>query len=157
MFSRLMLPFSGMWDTLNSNSIAKSDSAAAQTVDNFIKTARDEQADDRRFDDSQEDNSRGHSSDAHRNEDFAMPTGFGRGPPGRRKDFSKEFGGNKKGLERDAKGKDWDCPSCGNVNWSWRGTCNKCNTARPSTVIVSCLPLVVLVEGRQRTYCDLSW
>lgn len=39
--------------------------------------------------------------------------------------------GRQNGLERDVKGKDWDCPSCTNLNWSWRSTCNKCNTARP--------------------------
>jgi hypothetical protein len=28
------------------------------------------------------------------------------------------------------KGKDWECPSCSNVNWSWRTNCNMCSTAK---------------------------
>lgn len=36
----------------------------------------------------------------------------------------------------DVKGPDWDCPSCGNVNWSWRSTCNKCNGGKPASALV---------------------
>jgi hypothetical protein len=35
------------------------------------------------------------------------------------------------------KGTDWECPSCTNVNWSWRSTCNKCNTSKPMSIVVS--------------------
>lgn len=38
----------------------------------------------------------------------------------------------KSSFDRDSKGKDWDCQSCGNVNWSWRTSCNKCNEPKPS-------------------------
>ena len=24
---------------------------------------------------------------------------------------------------------------CGNVNWCWRATCNKCNTAKPASLV----------------------
>ena len=36
-----------------------------------------------------------------------------------------------KGIERDLKGKDWECPSCSNVNWSWRTNCNACGVMKP--------------------------
>jgi hypothetical protein len=35
------------------------------------------------------------------------------------------------------KGKDWECPSCTNMNWSWRTNCNKCNTGKPASALVS--------------------
>jgi hypothetical protein len=55
------------------------------------------------------------------------------GGRGRGFDSGRGGGGGRGGLERDVKGKDWECPSCTNVNWSWRSTCNKCNTAKPAT------------------------
>lgn len=39
-------------------------------------------------------------------------------------------------IRLDMKGADWNCPSCGNVNWSWRATCNKCNGAKPASILV---------------------
>ena len=45
--------------------------------------------------------------------------------------------GNMKGLQRDVKGPDWDCPSCGNVNWSWRNDCNQCHTKKPASVLTT--------------------
>mmetsp|Transcript_2544 Transcript_2544/g.4455 ORF Transcript_2544/g.4455 Transcript_2544/m.4455 type:complete len:350 (+) Transcript_2544:43-1092(+) len=64
-----------------------------------------------------------------------MPIGFGRGRGGGRggRGFGKAAGRGR-GLVKDAKGKDWDCPSCSNVNWSWRSTCNKCGTAKPASL-----------------------
>jgi hypothetical protein len=38
----------------------------------------------------------------------------------------------------DAKGIDWECGSCGNMNWSWRANCNMCNGNRPSSHLVRC-------------------
>jgi hypothetical protein len=35
------------------------------------------------------------------------------------------------GVEKDMKGKDWNCPSCQNLNWSWRTNCNMCSTPKP--------------------------
>lgn len=61
------------------------------------------------------------------------------------------FGGNGRGrgrgrgggsgrsgpaFEKDAKGPDWECPGCSNVNWSWRSNCNRCQTAKPGAPIV---------------------
>lgn len=72
----------------------------------------------------------------------SIPMGFGRGRGGRG-DFGRGGGrgaGRGRGPERDAKGKDWDCPSCTNTNWSWRSTCNKCNTSKPSSVFVRLQP-----------------
>ena len=34
------------------------------------------------------------------------------------------------GIQLNKKGVDWNCPSCGNLNWSWRTNCNKCETGK---------------------------
>ena len=34
------------------------------------------------------------------------------------------------GVELNKKGVDWNCPTCGNLNWSWRTNCNKCDTGK---------------------------
>jgi hypothetical protein len=36
-----------------------------------------------------------------------------------------------------SKGVNWNCNSCGNENWSWRETCNKCQSAKPASLLVS--------------------
>jgi hypothetical protein len=54
--------------------------------------------------------------------------GRGRGKPGMNSD--------RPGFVRDAKGSDWECPSCANVNWSWRTNCNRCSTAKPIVKVV---------------------
>ena len=41
----------------------------------------------------------------------------------------------KGGMVRNLKGPDWNCESCGNVNWCWRSNCNKCNTSKPKTIM----------------------
>lgn len=57
---------------------------------------------------------------------------FGGGGRGRGKSISNtERGPPSGGFTRDAKGPDWNCPSCGNTNWSWRTNCNRCSTAKP--------------------------
>lgn len=69
-------------------------------------------------------------------------TGFG----GVKGGFGRSFGmgrGRGRGIERDAKGKDWECPSCTNLNWSWRSNCNKCDTAKPASILV-CLLIKIL-------------
>lgn len=43
----------------------------------------------------------------------------------------------RRGPAKDLKGVDWNCPQCDNLNWSWRTTCNKCNTAKPTSHAVS--------------------
>lgn len=64
-------------------------------------------------------------------DDFA-PMGFGRGRGRGRGGRGLQQG---RGFQKDAKGPDWDCPVCGNVNWSWRANCNKCQTAKPVTLL----------------------
>jgi hypothetical protein len=73
-----------------------------------------------------------------------MPMSFGRGGAGGGKGRGRGRGGDRgdgagrgRGFEKDLKGADWTCDSCGNVNWSWRATCNKCQTARPYVPTVS--------------------
>ena len=58
--------------------------------------------------------------------DFGVRKGAGRGR-----------GGNKPGIEIDKKGCDWNCPSCGNLNWSWRTNCNRCDAQNPNPVSVA--------------------
>jgi len=57
----------------------------------------------------------------------AMPMGFGRG--------RGRGGGGRLGMQRDAKGPDWDCPQCQNTNWSWREECNQCKTKKPTSLL----------------------
>ena len=74
---------------------------------------------------------------------MAMPMGFGGGGRGAGRGRGGGRGGmgmgrgNGRGLQRDAKGPDWDCPSCGNVNWSWRNDCNQCHTKKPASVLTT--------------------
>jgi hypothetical protein len=56
---------------------------------------------------------------------------FGGGGRGRGKPVLNDDRGPPRGFARDAKGTDWNCPSCGNTNWSWRTNCNRCSTAKP--------------------------
>eukprot|EP01035_Chromulina_nebulosa_P018945 gene18945-24753_t len=69
------------------------------------------------------------------NESSSRPMSFG-STRNRNGGFTKEFG-NKKGLIKDAKGSDWNCLKCENLNWSWRSHCNKCNTAKPKPILAS--------------------
>ncbi|KAK8797415.1 hypothetical protein WA158_004623 [Blastocystis sp. Blastoise] len=32
-------------------------------------------------------------------------------------------------------GKNWKCPTCGNMNWAWRNDCNRCKTKAPKEVL----------------------
>ena len=54
--------------------------------------------------------------------------GFGREK--RLKATAAAVAGGRVTIERDMKGKDWECLSCFNLNWSWRGTCNKCGATK---------------------------
>jgi hypothetical protein len=95
--------------------------------------------------------------DAEEDAESAMPAGFGRGEnnraPGGRGAGGRGMGGGRgaggrgmgggrgregrgRGMDRDQRGQDWDCPACTNTNWSWRGTCNQCNTAKPASLMV---------------------
>lgn len=53
--------------------------------------------------------------------------GFGRE---KRRKATAAAAGGRVAIERDMKGKDWECLSCFNLNWSWRGTCNKCGATK---------------------------
>ena len=82
--------------------------------------------------------------DADDDDAMAMPMGFGGGGRGAGRGRGGGRGGgmgmgrgNMKGLQRDVKGPDWDCPSCGNVNWSWRNDCNQCHTKKPASVLTT--------------------
>lgn len=50
--------------------------------------------------------------------------------PSNRRDDDKDSQ-QRKGFNKDLKGKDWSCPSCTNTNWSWRTNCNMCGTPKP--------------------------
>jgi hypothetical protein len=106
----------GVWDALNG-----SNERAEQPVEQFLNQAKDDKHNDR-FADANEDAFRFSFSS------FGGRRGGrdGRGPHGGR--------GRGRGPE-DLRGKDWDCPSCTNVNWSWRTHCNKCNTVKPAAVV----------------------
>ena len=65
---------------------------------------------------------------------FVPPMGFGRGRG--RGSLGRGRGRGGRGPEN-MKGPDWECTSCTNINWSWRTTCNKCNSAKPASVYVS--------------------
>eukprot|EP01032_Pedospumella_encystans_P012690 gene12691-14663_t len=105
----------GMWDALQGSSESKT------VVQEVAKVVEREDSVPEQYEDSR------HAP--------SMPMGFGRGPG--RGDFGRggRGGGRGRGPERDAKGKDWECPSCTNVNWSWRSNCNKCNTAKPASAL----------------------
>lgn len=114
-----------MWDSLNSSS--RKDN---YDVDN-IQLGKDS------------DRQSGDDSNGEDRDDLAtygyMPSSFGRG---RGRGLGRDSGRNSgrgRGLERDVKGKDWDCPSCSNTNWSWRSACNKCGTGKPIVYAVSIL------------------
>lgn len=51
----------------------------------------------------------------------------------RRLNFSRDGGKNTKKIYND---NDWICPTCKNVNFSWREICNKCSTRRDSNIRV---------------------
>ena len=51
----------------------------------------------------------------------------------RRSNFSRNGGKNTKKIYND---NDWICPTCKNVNFSWREKCNKCSTRRDSKIRV---------------------
>ncbi len=84
------------------------------------------------------------SSDNAFNADDFVPVSFGRSSHTDRGGFGSGGGrgrgnsgrGRGRGPEMNMKGPDWTCASCGNVNWSWRSNCNKCQTAKPAAVTV---------------------
>ena len=41
---------------------------------------------------------------------------------------------NKNTKKFEKNGTEWECPSCTNINWHWRSTCNKCNGAKPASL-----------------------
>jgi len=45
------------------------------------------------------------------------------------KECTKRKGKKTSGFQ--FKSTDWQCPSCGNINWDWRQHCNKCNLKKP--------------------------
>jgi hypothetical protein len=63
------------------------------------------------------------------------------------------------GVEKDMKGKDWNCPSCNNLNWSWRANCNSCGTMKPVTLLVSLHLIVALLCDNilVRLYLTVGW
>lgn len=71
-----------------------------------------------------------------RDSEEVMPSGFGRGGRGGGRMGGRgrisEGRGRGRIIEKDLKGKDWECPSCANINWSWRSSCNKCNASKPA-------------------------
>eukprot|EP00932_Pfiesteria_piscicida_P005309 SRR837773.15219.p1 GENE.SRR837773.15219~~SRR837773.15219.p1 ORF type:complete len:426 (-),score=40.60 SRR837773.15219:16-1293(-) len=52
---------------------------------------------------------------------FGGPKGFGKGPPGK----------GKGGFEDEDRSRDWYCPQCRERNFVKRGSCYKCQTAKP--------------------------
>ena len=121
----------GMWDALQGNQ----EKPAVESVD----AIKENSIEKHQFEDAYEAGP-------------SMPVSFGGGRGGRgsgRGDgrdgrFDGGRGGRGRGLDRDMKGKDWECPSCTNVNWSWRTNCNKCNTAKPAGVVVGFSPFLLL-------------
>ena len=102
----------GMWESMHGTSNSSGDSAAE--LESFL-------ADSTSFGE-------------------VMPSGFGRGGRGSGRAGGRggrmpEGRGRGRGIDRDLKGKDWECPSCTNINWSWRSTCNKCNGAKPAVQV----------------------
>ena len=65
-----------------------------------------------------------------------IPRGFGRSQAGSNRADSGRGGGRGRGRGRGlvSKEADWECPSCTNVNWSWRTNCNMCSTLKPRPV-----------------------
>lgn len=111
-----------MWDALQGNSEKQSSNAAS--AESFLDALPPSES--------------GQYEDSNNRAVAPIPMGFGRG----RGDFGGRGGRGGRGrggggLERDVKGKDWECPSCTNVNWSWRSNCNKCNTAKPAAILVN--------------------
>jgi hypothetical protein len=85
-----------------------------------------------------------------------MGFGRGRGSAAGRGAGRGSDAGRGRGFVRDAKGTDWDCPSCGNVNWHWRSTCNKCNGAKPAHILVSTIFTSILRTNRGHTVLLVS-
>ena len=124
----------GLWQELNNESKGK-DTRINEKIAEFDQTNRSK-------------------DNEHENEDFnttnssafldaeeRTPIGFGRGR-GRGRGRGK---GRGRGLERDVNGPDWDCTLCGNTNWSWRSNCNRCQTAKPITLQVRNIYIVIII------------
>jgi len=57
--------------------------------------------------------------------------GMSKGSKGGGRDSSPM--GQKGGGRREVREGDWECPSCGDLVFSYRGSCNKCDTPKPSS------------------------
>ena len=128
----------GMWATLNRDDDAEPDPELSDPTGRFD--------DDANMDDKVQDQS---STLPAMPGEFGRPASFG-GTGGRDGHLSFRRGsnaGNERlqrrekgppGLVLNAKGVDWNCEKCGNVNWSWRTQCNACSHPK-SIVIMVCL------------------
>jgi hypothetical protein len=79
------------------------------------------------------------ASDNFKTMDSMQMMSFGGGGRGRGRGRGRGDGRGGRsgpGFEKDAKGPDWECPGCSNVNWSWRSNCNRCQTAKPGAPVV---------------------
>jgi hypothetical protein len=108
--------YSGIWESLH----ATTDKSSSNNSDNLEKFLQDKgQGISGQFDDVHDE--KADADEDRRNDNQRDDNDHGRGT----------------GVEKDLKGKDWNCSSCLNLNWSWRTNCNMCGTIKPSVSTVS--------------------